>query len=214
MIRSTYRDARRRRSGRAGERGQGLVEFAMVVVVMLLLLLGMLEFGFVFDQTLTLSYGTREGARTGAAFANGNSSTLICTTSADIDKFVVAAVQRVLEAPGSRVTIGNVSEVRIYNSNAAGVQIGSSFNRWTPGVGPTVDGVPLKFNQTTNNWNACTRDNDWTGSNPPDSLGVSVSYSYTYVTPLAAILTFFGPGGPATLPITDRTVMALNPTND
>ena len=36
---------------------------------MMLLLLGMLEFGFIFDQHLTLEYASREGARVGAALA-------------------------------------------------------------------------------------------------------------------------------------------------
>ncbi len=60
-----------------GARGQGLVEFAMLVPIFMLLLLGMLEFGFAFDQNLTLEYATREGARVGSALANGG-GTLGC----------------------------------------------------------------------------------------------------------------------------------------
>jgi hypothetical protein len=48
---------------------------------------------------------------------------------------------------------------------------------------------------------------------PPDSIGVSLKYTYTLVTPMSAIMGFFGPGGPATLPMSDQSVMALNPTN-
>jgi hypothetical protein len=33
------------------------------------------------------------------------------------------------------------------------------------------------------------------------------------VTPLSAIEKFFGPPGPASLQMTDKTVMSLNPTN-
>lgn len=201
---------------RDASRGQGLVEFAMIVPVFMLLLLGLLEFGFVFDQTMTISYATREGARSGAAFANGNATTMICTTSVDIDKNVIAAVQRVLEAPGSQVDPAQVSEIRIYLATASGTQSGGTFNRWTysPGSGPVVDGAALDFSQVQNNWDACARDNTWNGSNAPDSLGVSIQYNYQFVTPLAAILGFFGPPGGNTLPISDRTVMALNPTND
>ena len=199
---------------RLGTRGQGLVEFSMAVPAFLLLILGMLEFGFVFDQTMTISYATREGARSGAAFANGNLTTMVCTTSEDIDKFIVAAVQRVLDAPGSRVAVARVDEVRIYNANSSGAQIGAQANIWTPGAGPVVDGVALKFNDTTTAWNACARDNTWTGSAAPDSIGVAIRYRYEFVTPLAAIASFFGPGGTTTLPISDQTVMALNPTND
>ena len=186
----------------------------MAVPVFLLLVLGMLEFGFVFDQTMTVSYATREGARSGAAFANGNLTTMVCATSEDIDKHIVAAVQRVLDAPGSRVAIGRVDEIRIYNANSSGAQIGGQANIWTPGTGPVVDGVALKFNDTTTAWNACARDNTWSGGVAPDSIGVAVQYRYEFVTPLAAITSFFGPGGTTTLPISDRTVMALNPTND
>ena len=41
----------------------------MIVPLFLLFLLGLLEFGMVFDHVLTISYATREGARTGAALA-------------------------------------------------------------------------------------------------------------------------------------------------
>jgi Flp pilus assembly protein TadG len=201
-------------SRRESTRGQGLVEFAMAVPVFLLLLLGILEFGFIFDQTMTVSYATREGARNGAAFANGNATTMPCTSSEDVDKYIVAAVQRILEAPGSRVAVARVDEIRIYNASSSGTQIGGQANIWTPGSGPVVDGVALKFNDTSNNWNACARDNTWTGSAAPDSLGVSIQYRYEFVTPLAGIASFFGPGGTTTLSISDRTVMALNPTND
>lgn len=207
---------RRRTAAHADERGQGLVEFAMIVPVFMLLLLALLEFGFVFDHTMTISYATREGARSGAAFANGNATTMVCSTSVDVDKNVIAAVERVLQAPGSQVVPARVSEIRIYSATSTGAQSGSLFNRWTysAGSGPVVDGAALDFIQVQNNWNACTRDNTWSGSNAPDSIGVSIQYQYQYVTPLAAILGFFGPPGSNTLAISDRTVMALNPTND
>ena len=67
----TPRATRAARGRGPAERGQGLVEFAMLVPFFLLLLLGMLEFGFAFDQNLTLEYATREGARVGSALANG-----------------------------------------------------------------------------------------------------------------------------------------------
>ena len=56
---------------RKRERGQSLVEFSMIITVVMLLLLGMMEFGFVFDHHLTLEYATREGARVGSALGNG-----------------------------------------------------------------------------------------------------------------------------------------------
>ena len=40
----------------------------------MLLLLIMLEIGFAFNHKLTVGYATREGARTGAALANGGAT--------------------------------------------------------------------------------------------------------------------------------------------
>lgn len=215
----TRLNARRRISiRRSSGRGQGLVEFALLVPVFMLILLGLLEFGMVFDHAMTLTTATREGARNGAAFANGNTTTMVCTTSVDVDKYIIASVQRVLKAPGSQVVLRPSTKIVIYNSAADGTVSAGQSNTWTysPGAGPTVDGAPLDFVQGTVNWNACTRDNSGTQSAPfapPDSLGVSITYQYQYVTPLAAVLGFFGPAGSGGLTITDHSVMSLNPTN-
>jgi Flp pilus assembly protein TadG len=196
----------RSRRERGRERGQSLVEFSMIVTVMMLLLLGMLEFGFLFDQHLTIEYSSREGARVGSALANGSSS-IPC---AQVDDNVVAAVQRVITSPGSRVSENKVTSIRIYKSTATGVQSGNIYNLWVyqAGAGPVVDGKALDFKNTVSNWSACTRSNSTTA---PDSIGVLVQYDYTAVTPLAAVMSFFGGPGPNTIPISDKTVMALNP---
>ena len=199
------------RRKRSDQQGQGMIEFAMIVPVFLLILLGLLEFGFIFDQQMTLAYGTREGARSGAAFGHGNTTTMPC---GDVDKNIIAAVQRVLKGPGSRLTLAPSTRIQLYKATSSGNISGGSVNTWTytPGAGPTVDGQPLDFSPGATNWNACTRKTDGTVASPPDSIGVGIEYSYTLVTPLAAVLGFFGPDGPATLPISDRTIMALNPT--
>jgi len=202
-------------SRKRSERGQGLVEFAMLVPLFMVLLLGLLEFGFVFDHAMTVNYATREGARSGAAFAQGNNTTMLC---ADVDKNIIAAVQRVLYAPGSLVRVSDISNITIYRALADGTPEAGKSNVWTysAGGGPPVDGANLDFRPGTVQWDACTaqgnvnaRRNDVS----PDSLGVSITYTYRYVTPLAAALGFFGPPGGNTLTIRDRTVMALNPLN-
>jgi hypothetical protein len=201
-------------------RGQSLVEFSMIITVVMLLLLGMLEFGFVFDHHLTLEYSTREGARVGSAMGNGG-GTLGCAAgqspnAATVDPQIIAAVQRVITSPGSAVVKSRVTEIRIYKANATGDIAGSSSNKWvysasspTVGNGPLVDGKKLFFVPSgVTGWGACLRDN----GAEPDSIGVSLKYDYQLVTPLSAVMGFFGPGsGPTVIPIGDRTVMALNP---
>jgi Flp pilus assembly protein TadG len=175
------------------------VEFAVILPLLLLLILGAVEFGFVFNHHLTLEYATREGARVGASLADGSDS-IAC---ADVDTAIVAAVDRVLTSSGSPVEVDEVSEIRIYRADAAGNPIGLLSNAWTytPGAGPPVDGVPIDFSPGPVGWPACSRSN----LQPVDSLGVSLTYTYRLRTPFANLL------GLGTLPMSDRTVMALNP---
>jgi Flp pilus assembly protein TadG len=50
------------------ERGQSLVEFALVLTPLLLLLLGIIQFGFIFNSYVTLANATREAAREGTIY--------------------------------------------------------------------------------------------------------------------------------------------------
>ena len=49
------------------ERGQSLVEFALVLPILLMLVLGVLEFGWMLNAKVTVNSAAREGARTRAA---------------------------------------------------------------------------------------------------------------------------------------------------
>lgn len=194
--------------------GQSLVEFAVVLPVFALFLLGMLEMGLAFNHHLTLEYATREGSRTGSALANGGSTNCIAGIDiAQIDQQIMAAMQRVLKSPGSPIRIASISEIRLFRSDANGNQVGSQVNIWgpAPGAGPDVDpglGVDrLDFSQRSVGWPACSR-----SSGPsPDSIGVRIRYGYMFQTPLGSIASLFS-NQPATLiTIDDKTVMALNP---
>lgn len=213
--------ARRRRQA-----GQGLVEFAMLVPVFLLILLGMLEFGFAFNHNMTLEYATREGARAGSAAANGTMKDSSCVDSvtgvarpfgpADVDQLVIAAVQRILKSPGTMVDIAKITNITIYQAKADGTPVAGTSNVWptTIGAGANVPCVypaqKMDFSApATVNWSASTRDNGAT----PDSIGVSITYTYQFRSALGGILRFFGGSGAASLQMTDRTVMALQPTS-
>ena len=47
-------------------RGQAMVEFALILPVFILILLGIMEFGLVFHQYLVVTAASREGARVAA----------------------------------------------------------------------------------------------------------------------------------------------------
>lgn len=210
-------------AGHDSERGQGLVEFAYIVPVFMLILLAILEFGFMFNHHLTLEYATREGARAGAAMADGTVKDAECglgpLTGAKVDPLIIAAVQRVLESPGSLIKLSEIQEVTIYEMPfSAGPPTGAE-NVWEylPGGGSNPD-VPclspaqkLNFYESSHGWDATSAARE-TGASP-DSIGVSISYNYTFQTPLAGIIRLLFGNSWGTIQMTDATIMALEPTS-
>jgi chitodextrinase len=188
-------------------RGQALIETSLFLGILLFLVVGTLEFGFVFDHHITLEYATREGARTGASLANGGGP-LGCGAgqspkAATVDPQIIAAVERVVTASGSDVDLDQISQIRIFAAGTDGQELGP-VNIWTyaAGAGPVVDGKALDFKAGAQSWAACSRTN---GGNP-DSVGVSLTYTYRLRTAASALF------GWATIGMNDRTVMQLNPT--
>jgi hypothetical protein len=209
------------RNCRTGERarGQSLVEFSLIVPLFLTILFGVIEFGFVFTHDLTVEYATREGSRVGAALNNGGDK-LGCAgaTWQNVDPLVIAAVERVLKSPGSQVVISRVSQITIYKANpSTGANDQGLQNVWvySPGAGPIPQGSTdhLDFVDAsypnTDAWQSCSRSNTLP---TPDSIGVSLVYTYVFQTPLASVVRLIGGTGSATLLLTDRTVMQLNPS--
>ena len=138
----------------------------------------MLEFGFVFTHNLTLEYATREGARTGAALADGGGNAAVCAT---IDDQIIAAVERVLTSPGSPIDETHVTSIKIWrNDPPFGAPTPTPSTRvWSatlqpngtwPATAPTVDGARSTSSARGRRPGLpCTRNN---GANP-NSIGVA-----------------------------------------
>lgn len=201
------------RSNRRHQRGQGLVEFALLVPVFLTMLYGMLEFGTAFNHQLTLGYAVREGARIGADLVNGG-GTLGCSTgqspNADrVDGVIIEAVDRVLTSSGSPIPEAQVTKIRIYQADTAGRDTLGLGNDWvySSSLYTLPDGNQVNFRPgTTQTWGACSRSNvlGHTASFTPaqiDSIGVSIQYTYRMLSPLGS-----------TLSLSDVAVMQFNPT--
>ena len=92
---------------RDGEKGQNLVEFAMVVPIFLILVFSIVDFGMGFHAWITVTNAAREGARVGAVGADTATieSRVIDTagslTGADLEVTVVNAQG----APGEAVSV-------------------------------------------------------------------------------------------------------------
>ena len=187
---------------------QGLVEFALVLPPLLLILIfGLVEIGTVLSVAMTMSSATREGARVASAIVNGGGA-LGCSAgqspnAATVDPNVIAAVERVLVGNGSRITLADLSEIRIAKATATGAETAGLINTWTYQLngGPVIDGQQLDFVPGSQPWLACSRNN----AAPADSAVITVTYTYRGRTPLRMLIPFF-----SQFTMTDRTVMAMN----
>lgn len=197
------------RAARA-EGGQASVEVSLLLSFVLLpIVFGLIEMGFLFSSHLTLSAATREGARMGSNLANGGGQ-LGCGSgqspnAASVDPQIIASVERSLTGAGTEIDLSRVSEIRIWRSDGAGNET-ASLNVWTytPNAGPVVDGNPLEFSPSgATGWQACSRVN----TIPADAIGITIRYGYVAKGPLR----YFMPGF-ASWPVTDHTVMVLNAT--
>lgn len=96
---------------RKNEKGQALVEFAIVLPVIILLVLGSIEYGWLLYGKITLNSAAREGARVGA----------VMNTTETIRK------QKVLEAIKSTSNLSNIiindSESKVIEKNDFGENI-------------------------------------------------------------------------------------------
>lgn len=73
------------------EKAQALVEFTLIFPILILLILGMIEFGWLLNGKITLNSAAREGARVGA---------VLNTTDADRKAKVLAAAIATAEQSG------------------------------------------------------------------------------------------------------------------
>jgi Flp pilus assembly protein TadG len=193
------------------DRGQATIEVALLMTLLIMpLVFGLIEMGFLFSTHLTISASTREGARMGSNLANGGNP-LGCgagqsPNAANVDPQIIASVERSLTGSGSEVTLANVTQIRIFQATASGAETPGKVNVWTYNLnaGPVIDGNPLDFTLSGSvGWTACSRNNVI----PADSVGVTVRYNYQPKTPLR----YFLPSV-ATWGLSDATVMVLNAT--
>jgi hypothetical protein len=187
LCRSKSRRGRRiRRSN--GQSGQALLEFALFLVIMLILIAGVVDVGGLLNDHVNIEYATRQGARTGAVL--GNRSTADCA--------IIGAINAAITSVPS-VTI---TQIVIYNAGPDGLPQGIGSESVYVGD-PTcsiVAGVAT-LSEVASPANYLPSSRIITPY-LEDNLGVQVTYTYAFQFPLLGSGVFQG---------TDYTVMPMNP---
>jgi Flp pilus assembly protein TadG len=178
------------------QRGQSIVEFALVLPILATILCAILEFGLAFDADMTLESASREGARVAASLGNDGTQGVCpnATAEAAVDPAIVRAVQASLQ--GAAVDMTSV-QVWIFGSDAAG-GANTSINKYSWVVASS------SFVKQSGTYTACGRHDGTFGGGIYDSVAVKVLYTYTSRTGLLAIFS----GG---LPMSAQAVMPIGP---
>ncbi|MGH4119669.1 TadE/TadG family type IV pilus assembly protein [Clostridium sp.] len=96
------------------EKGQSLVEFSILLPFLLLLLMGLLEFGLMLNSYLAIHNSAREGARLGiVAGSDSEINELITKMSPTID--IENIIVNITPSVGSRKSGGTITVEVIYN---------------------------------------------------------------------------------------------------
>lgn len=192
--------ATRRPRSRAHQRGQALVEFALVSPIFFLLLFGIIEFAFLLNAQLSLNFATRDGS---LLAAEGGSD------DPNADCVVLRRIDEDLNVPTDE---NRIVRVRIFQADVAGTRTGLEQVYTRGGTTPCSSGASVPYTLTTNAFPFTARCAQLLGcgDGPVESLdiiGVQIDYRYAYVTPMAYLLG----GGAAEQTISGSNSMRMEP---
>jgi hypothetical protein len=142
------------------------VEFALVLPLLLILFIGIMEFGMAFYDFLTVEQAAREGVRTGAFVG----------TVPDADCEIVKSIVEFLPSG----FLDRVDHLEIFEADSGGHQIASETNTWQyKGSGDPLDCSLnwLVFEQ----WPSTSRQTV-AGSQPLDIIGVRIQMTHNWIT--------------------------------
>ncbi len=171
-----------RAEGPKKPRAQSLVEFALIVPLLFLLTMGIIEFGWLFRNYMTVHYSTREGARTGAVAGDlGNA-----------DDQILQAISVSMQT----MPYDDLLSVRVYKSpDCNPTCIANSYTR-------THDPYPFSWVlDGASNWAAGSR----LTTEPTDAIGVEIRFRHNFLVNLI-------PGAIGTTIIQDHSVVQIEPS--
>ncbi len=150
------------------EGGATLIEAAIIMPIMILIMMATLEIGLAFKDYLTVSFGTREGARVGALAGND--------VNADC-----AIVHSVVGIIGGASSMDRFQKLQIFAADPdTGNQIIAKTNTWTfVGNDPYDCANDWTIDE---NWPATSRKVLFGPSNELDIIGVRVEYTHNWIT--------------------------------
>jgi hypothetical protein len=186
-------------------RGQSLVEFALVIPIFITLVVAIAEFAFLFGTFLSASFTSRDGVQVAAEMGNSTCA----------DEVVLQRIEQDITAPADATKILSVD---IFWSDNAGNPIGSAINTWTRTGSsqctlPSNTIITIPYQRTANGYPLANRCNVLSavgcasGHTSIDTIGVKITYQYSWITPLPQFVGGSGTG----MQIVQSNMMRMEP---
>jgi len=194
---------------RGRQRGQALLEFAIVLPVLMLLVTGIIEFALAFNSSLGINRASQNAALVAAEAGNLPGA----------DCMILTRIEQDINAPIDR---GEITGVQIQRTNPTGTTIYASNNYVRGGVTncTLADGTPIDVPYTATALGYPVNQRCSVLSGCPtmtparttvDTIGVQISLTYHLRTPLSAVMGMFNGGADGTLDFTMRNAFRMEP---
>jgi Flp pilus assembly protein TadG len=121
------------RGGRARERGAELVEFALVLPLLLIIIMGIIDFGLAFQRYEIITNAAREGARLGSLQASYSVSDI----QARVNQYCVAA-QLPGGCPTGSVAVNQAVTIPVGANVLPGVSVTVTYQHQFAFLGPVL----------------------------------------------------------------------------
>jgi Flp pilus assembly protein TadG len=174
----------RSRTHNRAERGQSLVEFAVVFPLFWTVLIALVEFSFGFQSVLAVSFASRNAAV--IASEAGPAAMADCA--------VLRSIESDVTAPASA---GQIQTVDIYWTDANGVVKAGATTTYTRSTSSTIPCVvngtafTAPYTRTADGYpmaSRCSIRSGCAGHAGVDTVGVKITYIYPFHTPYGAVL--------------------------
>ena len=193
--------------------GQALVEFALVIPLFLILLIGVIEFAFVFNTALGLNNATRVASL--AAAEAGNTTGADCPILNSIQTSIgvpmnLAQIQSVTIFKADPTTGQSLGPEDVYAYDATAQSCSTSGATYSVNfqLPPSPATYPATGSEETGG--RCDVLEGCSTTVPLDYVGVSITYHYNYHTPLGNFLAL--PGWGSGFNLSWSNVMRMEPT--
>jgi Flp pilus assembly protein TadG len=194
---------------RLAERGQALLEFAIVLPLLMLLVCGIIEFALAFNSSLGINRASQNAALVAAEA--GNLPGADCMILTNIEQDITPPINK-----------SEILNVQIQRTNPSGTTVFSqnSYTRAGATTCELADGTPITvpYTATGTGYPVNQRCSIQAGCptmtpvrSTVDTIGVEISLRYHLRTPLAAVMGMFGGGSSGTLDFQMRNAFRMEP---